>query len=134
MGMYQRALIVEDQELWREQFFGEALRELGFSIFCATNKKEAFELLDKHHFDLAIVDINLTAVTGNVDGLAVADYVKKQDEATPIIVVSGTDGGFRALQGRENQIFAQIAKDLFSLELFISQVKLATEPPPVLGP
>lgn len=123
--MSTQVLIVEDQELWREQFFGEALAELGYVVFTASNKEEALALLKQHQFDLAIIDINLTAVTGNTDGLIVADYLKNIGANTPIIVVSGTDGGLRALADRRELIFAEIQKDLFNLELFISKVQLA---------
>ena len=123
------ALIVEDQELWREQFFGEALRDLGFVVFLASNKEEALTLLDEQEFDLAVIDINLTAVTGNRDGLIVAEHLETIGSTMPVIVVSGTDGGFRVLQEREYRIFAKIPKDLFNLELFISKVQLAMTKP-----
>ena len=120
-----RVLVVEDQDLWREQFFGEALKDLGFTVHLAANKDEALTLLAEYGFDLAVIDINLTAVTGNTDGLIVADYLESSGATTPIIVVSGTDGGFRALQERRERIFAEIPKDSFNLELFISKVMLA---------
>jgi DNA-binding NtrC family response regulator len=125
---------VEDQELWREQFFGEALRDLGFAVFSASTKEEALTLLNEREFNLAVIDINLTAVTGNTDGLAVAEYLDQTGSTIPIIVVSGTDGGFRVLHERHYRIFAEIPKDLFNLELFISQVELAMTEADTLTP
>ncbi len=117
-------LIVEDQKLWREQLFAES-QELGYTVFLAATKEEALALLDKYQFDLAVVDINLTAVAGNTDGLAVTDHIKSTGAKTPIIVVSGTEGGFRSLHERPYQVFAEIQKDLFDLDDFISQVERA---------
>lgn len=122
-----RVLIVEDQELWREQFFGEALEDLGYVVFMASTKDEALILLERYQFDLAIIDINLTAVTGNTDGLAVAEYIEHHGVATPIIVVSGTDGGFRVMRERGHHVFAEIPKDIFDLEQFIAKVQLAVD-------
>lgn len=120
-----RVLIVEDQELWREEFFGEILEELGFTTFAAATKEEALDLLNTHDFDLAIIDINLTSVTGNTDGLIVAERLETKGTNTPIIVVSGTDGGFRALRDRSRRVFAEIPKDSFNFDQFVSKVKLA---------
>jgi CheY-like chemotaxis protein len=118
-------LVVEDQAYWREDVFGESLQELGFAVFPAANKEQALELLDKHRFDLAIIDINLTDVTGNTDGLIVVDRIQSINDQIPIIVVSGTEGGLRALQERAYQVFAQMRKDTFDLEDFIRHVQKA---------
>lgn len=118
-------LVVEDQEYWREGVFGESLQELGFAVFSASTREKALELLDKHRFNLAIIDINLTNVTGNTDGLIVIERIQNLNAKTPIIVVSGTAGGLRTLQERGYQVFAQIRKDAFDLEDFIRHVQMA---------
>lgn len=118
-------LVVEDQAYWREDVFGESLQELGFAVFPAATKEQALALLDKHRFNLAIIDINLTDVTGNTDGLIVADRIQSINLQTPIIIVSGTEGGLRALQERAYQVFAQMRKDTFDLEDFIRHVEKA---------
>ncbi len=120
-----KVLVVEDQELWCDQFFGEVLEDLGYLVFSAPTKEKAIELLDQYCFDLAIIDINLTAITGNTDGLLVVDYLRSKDGDLPIIVVSGTDGDFRSLRERGYAIFAEISKELFDLEQFMVQVQKA---------
>lgn len=122
----KRVLIVEDQAIWREEFFGEALQELGFIVFPAATKEEALELLDKYQFDLAIIDLNLTEVPGNTDGLVVADYIENTGTKFPIIVVSGSEEGLRTLIGEKHHlIFAEIRKDSFDLDEFVTQVNRA---------
>ena len=120
-----QVLIVEDQALWREQFFGEPLQELGLKVFPASTKEEALALVDKYQFDLAIIDVNLTAVTGNIDGLIVADHLESSKAKTPIIIVSGSTEALQALHERRYEVFAEIQKASFNLEDFISQVKTA---------
>ena len=120
-----KVLVVEDQELWCHQFFGEVLEDLGYVVFPAPTKEKAIELLDQYRFDLAIIDINLTAITGNTDGLLVVDYLRSKDTDLPIIVVSGTDGDFRSLREQGYIIFAEISKELFDLEQFMAQVQKA---------
>jgi len=124
---YSKALVlvVEDQEIWREQSLGEPLQELGVTVFFASNKEEALALLDLHRFDLAIIDLNLTEVPGNRDGVYVADYIESKGTKMPIIVISGSEDGLRALRERPRKIFAQIRKDRFDLDIFVNQVKAA---------
>ena len=122
----RRVLVVEDQELWREQFFCESLQELGFIVFPAATKEEALELLENHEFDLAVIDINLTEVPGNIDGLILADYIESKGFAIPIIAVSGSEDGLQALSERQHLVCAKIRKDAFDLGEFISRVKIAT--------
>ena len=121
----RRALVVEDQQLWRELFFGDALRELGFTVFPAATKEEALELLDAHSFDIAIVDINLTEVPGNSDGLIVTDYIEFKELRLPVIIVSGSDNGLLRLGNQKPFIVAKIKKDAFDLDEFVTYVKTA---------
>ena len=121
-----RVLVVEDQEFWREKFFGESLGELGLTVYAARTKEEALALLDSHQFDLAVIDINLTNITGNTDGLAVVEWIEKRGSQIPIIVVSGTEDGFKTLHERNYRpILVEMHKNDFDLVAFIAHVKQA---------
>ena len=120
-----QVLVVEDQEFWREQFFGESLRDMGLTLFTAATKDEALTLLDKHRFDLAVIDVNLTAVTGNRDGLLVVDRILDSNIDLPIIIVSGSADAIRMLNQKPYNVFAKIQKASFDLADFIAQVELA---------
>jgi CheY-like chemotaxis protein len=122
-----QVLVVEDQDLWREQFFGESLQDLGFAVFPASTKDEALALLDQHSFDLAVIDINLTEVPGNTDGIDVTSYIESQGINCPIIFVSGSEEGLRSGGEYHDLVFAEIRKDSFNLDEFINQVKAATD-------
>lgn len=122
-----QVLVVEDQQLWRERFFCEALQDLGFKVLLASTKAEALQLIDEHTFDLAVIDINLTDVPGNTDGLDVTNYIERQGIALPIIFVSGSEEGLRSARENQDLVFAEIRKDSFNLDEFILQVKMATD-------
>jgi CheY-like chemotaxis protein len=122
-----QVLVVEDQQLWREQFFYESLQDLGFKVLLASTKDEALALVDKHTFDLAVIDINLTDVPGNTDGLDVTNYIERKGITLPIIFVSGSEEGLRSVREHQDLVFAEIRKDSFNLDEFILQVKKATD-------
>ena len=122
-----QVLVVEDQQLWREQFFYESLQDLGFKVLLASTKDEALALVDKHTFDLAVIDINLTDVPGNTDGLDVTNYIERKGMTLPIIFVSGSEEGLRSVREHQDLVFAEIRKDSFNLDEFIFQVKMATD-------
>lgn len=128
-GCTGQVLIVEDDEVWRTQLL-EQLQELGLTVFAVATKEEAITLVDTYSFDLTIIDINLTNITGNRDGLHVVDYLESKGKATPVIVISGsTEEGWRALRDRQRLILAEIRKDEFDLEAFLALVKTVLPPP-----
>ena len=83
-------------------------------------------MLENYEFDLAVIDINLTEVPGNIDGLILADYIATKGPVIPIIAVSGSESGLRALNERQHLVWAKIRKDAFDLDEFITEVKMAT--------
>ncbi len=118
-----QVLIVEDQANWR-QVFSESVQELGATPLAAANKEEALALLNQYRFNLALIDINLTDVPGNHDGLSVIDAIQNK-EPLPIIVVSGSDIGLSTLKDYQHQIFAAIRKEQFNLDDFVALVEKA---------
>lgn len=85
-----RILIVEDDKDWQEYIAELLLGELdGVSIRPAATLESAKEALEEP-IDLAIVDINLTDVLGNQDGMKFIKYLEKVDQTIPVIIVSGT--------------------------------------------
>ncbi len=83
-------LIAEDDPSWQKKF-ERFLQDQPFTIFCATNYQEALVLVEKQNFDLAILDINLTDVPGNYDGLRIADRLWQRSRQVKIVIVSGID-------------------------------------------
>jgi two-component system copper resistance phosphate regulon response regulator CusR len=114
-------LIVEDEVDWREQIFRESLENEGLIVFAAATYDESIELVDQHAFDLAVVDINLTNVPGNVQGAQVMRYIRDRQD-TRIIVVSGSRERNQK-QIEDIDYVAFIEKDSFDIVAFVQVVR-----------
>jgi len=114
-------LIVEDEVDWREQIFRESLEDEGLIVFTAATYDESIELVDQHAFDLAVVDINLTNVPGNVQGAQVMRYIRDRQD-TRIIVVSGSRERNQK-QIEDIDYVAFIEKDSFDIAAFVQVVR-----------
>ena len=114
-------LIVEDEVDWREQIFRESLENEGLIVFTAATYDESIELVDQHAFDLAVVDINLTNVPGNVQGAQVMRYIRDRQD-TRIIVVSGSRERNQK-QIEDIDYVAFIEKDSFDIAAFVQVVR-----------
>jgi CheY-like chemotaxis protein len=114
-------LIVEDEVDWREQIFRESLENEGLIVLAAATYDESIELVDQHAFDLAVVDINLTNVPGNVQGAQVMRYIRDRQD-TRIIVVSGSRERNQK-QIEDIDYVAFIEKDSFDIVAFVQVVR-----------
>lgn len=76
---------------WRERLAGYLKRAGEFDILTAGNRDEASQLLADHTFQLVILDINLSDVAGNVDGLYLGNEIWRKSRATKIIIVTGSE-------------------------------------------
>lgn len=81
-------LVIEDLPSWQKKF-RRFLRDEPFNIVVATNYLEALILAEVYAFDLLILDVNLSGVPYNVDGLRVANKLWDKDKEVKIIIVSG---------------------------------------------
>ena len=78
-------LIVENDVLLR-LVTASNLREAGFEVIEAANCAEAFRVLDCIPVDVLFSDIDMS---GNMDGLALAQWVHRSQADTRIILTSG---------------------------------------------
>jgi DNA-binding response OmpR family regulator len=82
-----RALVVDDCSDWREEL-QELLQDSGFEVFVAHDRPTALSALDTQPFDVAVVDVNLSDKTHNVDGLLINRYIQDKGIDTRVILVS----------------------------------------------
>ena len=61
--MKHHILIVDDYQDLRESL-GLFLRMSGYEVSEAKNGKEALSLIDEHHFDIVITDLNMPLMSG----------------------------------------------------------------------
>ena len=82
-------LVIEDMPSWQRNF-RRYLQEQPFNVYIAKNCNEAMDLAQKGKIDVVILDVNLSGVPYNVDGLRLADEMYQQNRDLKIIIVSGS--------------------------------------------
>lgn len=81
-----RVLIVDD-DCQASLLATSALEEIGFVVLNAASGPGAFEMLDRHACDLAIIDIAMR--DGN--GIALLEYIHSQQPQLPVVIVSASN-------------------------------------------
>jgi CheY-like chemotaxis protein len=83
-----KVLIVEDEATWRK-LYQKLLEKEGHRVWTADSLPEALDLLDRHFFHGAIVDIRLVdSQPGNQDGIEVVKRISQADEGTRAIIIT----------------------------------------------
>lgn len=124
METERNVLIVEDDPSW-QKMFKRCLKNEPFTISVATNYQEGLAFIESQTFDLVILDINLTEVVENYDGLRLGSKLWSKDKNAKIIIVSGSDGVTKRLN---SLLFAPryiLKKQNFDQDEFIEKVHLA---------
>lgn len=84
-----RILVVDDQENWREALFS-LLDKDDYSIEIVGSFEEAQKEINRHIFDLVILDVRLLDQdTFNVQGLELLKLAKAQKEAPKVMILTG---------------------------------------------
>jgi len=126
MARQHHILVAEDEEQWREDIFREALEDAGYQVVTSSNYAEAIAALDQQVFDLAVIDVNLTGVPGNQDGLRVLEQMAALGHDSLSVIVSGSKS--RALNEdriKEFQPLALVDKTKFDVAEFVTLVASA---------
>ena len=124
-------LVVEDEEQWREEVFRESLEDRGHQVMTSSSYDEAIAALDQQTFDLVVIDVNLTNVSGNRDGVRVLERMNALGHRASVIVVSGSKTWAVAEESvKEFHPIAFIDKTTFDVAEFIKLVTdaLTTSP------
>jgi DNA-binding NtrC family response regulator len=130
MARQYHILVVEDQERWREDIFREALEDGGYQVKTSSSFDEAVAALDQQVFDLVVIDVNLTNVSGNRDGVRVLERMAALGHRSQAIVVSGSKTWTVAEESvRKFHPVAFLDKRTFDMAEFVTLVSNAlTEP------
>lgn len=80
-------LLAEDDPILADALSSH-LREAGYSVEHARNGPVAEFLLERHTFDLSILDLGLPMV----DGLTVLRHIRASNQQMPVIVLTAQDG------------------------------------------
>ena len=82
-------------------------------------------LIENQTFDLVILDVNLTGVVGNYDGLRVGRKVWHKDRNVKIIIVSGSESATKRLNSFNFVPSYILEKQSIDQDEFIEKVRLA---------
>lgn len=114
---YIRVLVVEDEEPIRK-LISRVLVGEGMFVFQAENGSQALDLISKNRFDLIILDILMS----DISGYDVAREVRKHDLQMPIIFLSGKREDEDIIKGLDLGADSYITKP-FSPAVLCAQVK-----------
>jgi CheY-like chemotaxis protein len=107
-------LVIDDEQTFL-YFLGQTLTLMGYRVKTANSGEGAIEILrGDHDFDLVITDI----VMPNIDGNAVAEYIRSSKRAdTPIVAITGHN----ELDNKE--LFNSILVKPFKIKELIAVIK-----------
>jgi len=78
-----RLLIIDDEENIRHLYAAD-LEDAGYQVDTAENSTVAAELLNRHDFDLVVLDIHM----GDESGLDILQNIVKKQKELPVILCS----------------------------------------------
>ncbi len=78
-----RLLIIDDEKNIR-QLYAADLQDAGYQVDTAESSAAALELLNRHKFDLVVLDIHM----GNESGLDILQNIVQQKKDLPVILCS----------------------------------------------
>ena len=114
-----RILVVDDEDDLRN-LLSDVLRNAGYDTKPASNGEEAIELLKKHQFDLALLDIQMPLA----NGIQVLKYIRQHSPATKAIMLTGYADLKHAMEAKEFGAMDFIGKP-YKLEEIMSTVERA---------
>jgi len=82
-------LIIEDLPSWQKNF-RRLLKDQPFNVLIPSNYREALHFVQTCQIDVLILDVNLSGVPYNVDGLRLANEIWKLKNDIKIIIISGS--------------------------------------------
>jgi len=116
--MGYKILLADDEESVRN-YFGQALKDEGFSVVFACDGEEALETLKSQDIDLAVLDINMPGR----DGFSVLKWLRQEKKDNlPVIILSGFGEFNRIKQGYNLEADHYITKPCSRSE-FIRSIK-----------
>lgn len=110
-----KVLILDDEEGIRQEI-GEFLRETGFTVHEAEDPGSAFEILQNHPIDIAILDIRLPQMSG----LQVLSEFKKISPHMEVIMISGHGDMDSVIQALRNGACDYLKKPFHLEDLQVS--------------
>jgi CheY-like chemotaxis protein len=117
----ENVLIVEDSPSW-QRGLKRFLRQTPYNVFLAGDSQEALQLSKQHRIALAIVDVNLSGVPYNVDGLQLAEQLSQKNKKLKVMLISGSQDWNRRLATFNFNLTYIIEKQNLDQDDFVDKV------------
>jgi DNA-binding response OmpR family regulator len=91
-----KILVIDDEKNFRQLFF-QTLQKEGYQVQTAEGGEEAFRLLQKESFDLALIDIKMSPI----GGFSILEKIKEAYPEMKVIMITAfaqSDSEARSLQ------------------------------------
>lgn len=121
-----KALVVDDSSDWREEL-EELLQDSGFEVVMAHDRSTALSALDSQPFDIAVVDVNLSDKTHNVDGLLINRHIQDCGIDTRVILVSARSLTAQEIARAHPATFVEKSSIWDQLRLLLGEMDRAQE-------
>ena len=121
-------LTVDDDKNTR-LFFKTVLEKSGYTVFTATNGKEALDIMDKEHIDLIVLDIMMP----EMDGYELTDALRSSNINLPILTVSAkqlpADKHRAFMVGTDDYMIKPIDEEemLYRIKALLRRARIASE-------
>lgn len=84
-----KLLVVDDIKDWQKTI-GGVLKDMGYDVSIVGTMTGAIKMLEKDHYDLALLDLRLDETDeDNVDGLKLAEVIRNRWPEVKIVLVTG---------------------------------------------
>jgi putative nucleotidyltransferase with HDIG domain len=112
-------LFVDDEHAILDMVY-EYFSLKGYDVYTAENGVEAVKILAIHKIDCCLTDINMP----KMDGLQLAEYIRKTDNTIPVIIMTGYPSLDKSIQMLQNGVLDFLIKpvNLKHMELSIERV------------
>jgi response regulator RpfG family c-di-GMP phosphodiesterase len=107
MDVQKTILFVDDEETILE-IASEHFQNLGYQVLTAKNGREAVSTFEEanHIIDCCFTDINMP----EMDGLELAEYIRKHDNSIPVVIMTGYPSLDNTLQTLKNGVVDFLVK------------------------
>jgi DNA-binding NtrC family response regulator len=111
--MKKASLLLVDDDRHLLDTMGQWLREQGYEVELATEPRAAISLVDRRHFDLALVDIRL----GEADGFDILAHCREHHPGLTVILITGYGTVETGIEALRAGAFDLLTKPLIDQEL-----------------